>query len=75
MDEKESKATGKSTVESGAASGVTEARDVLLAKLNRAQTIAHIGDWEWEIATNNVSWSDELYRIYGFEPGEVLPDY
>jgi len=43
--------------------------------LARAQQIAHAGDWEWEIATNEVRWSDELYRIYGFEPRSVLPDY
>lgn len=44
-------------------------------RLSRAQQIAHIGDWEWEIATNKVHWSDELYRIYGYEPREIAPDY
>lgn len=44
-------------------------------RLSRAQAIAHMGDWEWEIATNVVQWSDELYRIYGFEPHEIAPDY
>ena len=33
-----------------------------------AQQITHIGSWEWEVATNEVRWSDELYRIYGYEP-------
>jgi PAS domain S-box-containing protein len=33
-----------------------------------AQQITHIGSWEWDIAANVVTWSDELYRIYGFEP-------
>jgi PAS domain S-box-containing protein len=33
-----------------------------------AQQITHIGSWEWDARTNVVSWSDELYRIYGFEP-------
>ncbi len=28
--------------------------------LARAQMIAHVGDWEWDIATNAVHWSDEL---------------
>lgn len=36
----------------------------------RAQEIAHLGSWEWDIATNHVTWSDELYRIYGISPGE-----
>jgi PAS domain S-box-containing protein len=44
-------------------------------RLSRAQQIAHVGDWEWDLATNAVHWSDELYRIYGYEPREVAPDY
>ena len=35
------------------------------AKLAEAQQIARLGSWEWEIATDHVTWSDELYRIYG----------
>ena len=45
------------------------------ARLNEAQRIAHIGDWEWDISTNAVHWSDELYRIYGYRPREIEPDY
>jgi len=44
-------------------------------RLSRAQAIAHVGDWEWDLATNAVHWSDELYRIYGFNPQEIAPDY
>jgi PAS domain S-box-containing protein len=33
-----------------------------------AQQITHIGSWEWDVASNDVRWSDELYRIYGYEP-------
>ncbi len=32
------------------------------------QAIAHMGSWEWDVRTNAVAWSDELFRIYGFEP-------
>jgi two-component system, cell cycle sensor histidine kinase and response regulator CckA len=35
------------------------------AKLAEAQQIARLGSWEWEIAGDRVTWSDELYRIYG----------
>src|SRR5205085_3753046 len=35
---------------------------------SEAQRVAHIGSWEWDIAANQVSWSDELYRIYGLDP-------
>jgi PAS domain S-box-containing protein len=44
-------------------------------RLSRAQAIAHVGDWEWELSTNAVHWSDELYRIYGYKPHEIAPDY
>lgn len=37
-------------------------------QLATAQQITHLGSWEWDARTNVVSWSDELYRIYGFEP-------
>ncbi len=40
-------------------------------QLEVAQQITHIGSWEWLVATGTVTWSDELYRIYGFEPGSV----
>lgn len=43
--------------------------------LARAQRIAHVGDWEWDVATDAVHWSEELFRIYGFTPYEVSPDY
>lgn len=41
------------------------------AQLNEAQSIAHVGSWEWELACKEVSWSDEMYRIFGLEPGEI----
>jgi PAS domain S-box-containing protein len=34
------------------------------ARLAEAQRVAHVGSWEWQVATNVVIWSDELYRIY-----------
>mgnify|MGYP000564597589 CR=1 FL=1 len=33
------------------------------AKLSQAQKLAHIGSWEWDISSNNFTWSDELYDI------------
>lgn len=75
MDYNETKITADSIGDGGTASGGAEEQEALRAQLNRVQEIAHIGDWEWEIATNAVSWSDELYRIYGYEPGEIPPDY
>jgi PAS domain S-box-containing protein len=35
------------------------------ARLEEAQRVAHIGHYEWNLAANRVTWSAELYRIYG----------
>jgi PAS domain S-box-containing protein len=46
------------------------------AQLAEAQRIAKIGSWEWDVGSDVVTWSDELYRIYGLEPGKDLtPNY
>jgi signal transduction histidine kinase len=36
--------------------------------LTEAQELAHLGSWEWEIATDRVTWSLQLYRIFGVDP-------
>ncbi|MEW6571846.1 MAG: PAS domain-containing protein [Nitrospirota bacterium] len=38
------------------------------ASLAEAQRIAHIGNWEWHIGSNELYWSDEIYRIFGLSP-------
>jgi PAS domain S-box-containing protein len=40
------------------------------ARLEEAQRVAHVGYWEWDLATGEVIWSDETYRIFGLEPQE-----
>ena len=46
-------------------------RESVERQLAAAQQITHIGSWEWDVRTNKVTWSDELYRIYGLEPRSV----
>ena len=41
------------------------------SQLLAAQQIAHIGSWEWDLLSNKVIWSDELYRIFGLEPAKT----
>jgi PAS domain S-box-containing protein len=41
--------------------------------LAKAQALAGIGNWEWEVATGEVHWSDQMFRILGWEPAAVLP--
>ena len=48
--------------------------DSLLAseqRLAQAQRIAHLGNWERDVDTDEMRWSDELYRLMGLEPQEV----
>ncbi len=34
----------------------------------QSQALTHIGNWTWTIADGKITWSDELFRIYGLEP-------
>ncbi len=43
--------------------------------LDEAQTLAHLGFWEWDIATGEEQWSDEQCRIFGLDPGKITPTY
>jgi PAS domain S-box-containing protein len=38
--------------------------------LAEAQKMAHIGNWKWNIVTDEKYWSDEIYRIFGRSPQE-----
>jgi PAS domain S-box-containing protein len=41
--------------------------------LERAERVAQAGSWEWDVETDRVIWSDNMYRIFGLEPGEIRP--
>jgi PAS domain S-box-containing protein len=43
------------------------------AMLNFAQQLGNLGSFVCELETRRILWSDQLYRITGFEPGEVKP--
>ena len=45
------------------------------ARLTEAQRIAHLGNWEWDVATDTSEWSDETYRIFGFTPQQFIANY
>jgi diguanylate cyclase (GGDEF)-like protein/PAS domain S-box-containing protein len=40
------------------------------AKLAEAQAVAHVGSWEWDLVSDEATWSAELYRIFGVDPEE-----
>ena len=45
------------------------------SNLEEAQRLAHLGSWEWSIETNELFWSDEIYRIFGLTPQEFGATY
>jgi PAS domain S-box-containing protein len=45
------------------------------AVLAEAQEVAHVGSWEWDVRTDRVTWSEELYRLWGLKPGELEMTY
>jgi PAS domain S-box-containing protein len=53
--------------------GGTEAESALQALLECGEAVAQTGSWDWHLDTNQLRWSDNLYRIFGLEPGEITP--
>jgi PAS domain S-box-containing protein len=47
----------------------------LLARVDNAQHLANMGDYDWHIASDTNRWSDQLYRIYGHEPQSFNASY
>ena len=44
-------------------------------RLNKAQEIAHLGSWDLDLITNQLIWSDEVYRIFGLQPQQFGATY
>lgn len=49
-------------------------REILIRETNeilsQAQALAHVGSWQYMPSTGVVIWSDEIFRIFGHEPGK-----
>ena len=45
------------------------------ASLAAAQKIAHIGSWEYDVLTNKITWSEEVFRIFGLDSTALEPTY
>lgn len=43
--------------------------------LRVASEIGRVGLWDWNVETGEIYWSDEHYRMEGYEPGEIVPSY
>jgi PAS domain S-box-containing protein len=44
-------------------------------RLKRSQEIAHLGSWELDLEKNELTWSDEAYRIFGLQPQQFDATY
>lgn len=47
----------------------------LANQLQESQRLAHIGTWEFDLATQIITWSEEMFRIFGWEPGPAAPSF
>jgi PAS domain S-box-containing protein len=43
-------------------------------RLRRAEEMAHLGHWRRDLVREQVTWSDEMYRIFGLQPEDALPE-
>lgn len=43
------------------------------AYLAEAQKLSHTGSWLWNVSTGEVLWSQEFFRIFGFDPEKTKP--
>jgi len=43
-------------------------------RLKHAERLAHVGHWDWDVKTNEMSWSEEVFRIFGVPKG-YTPTY
>lgn len=46
-----------------------------MESLDRAQRIAQMGNWDWQIAENRLFWSQGIYRLFGLDPAEFDASY
>ncbi|MFV8344357.1 PAS domain-containing protein [Flavobacterium sp. XS2P39] len=47
--------------------------EVIMANLKEAQTLAKVGNWDSNLVTNIDTWSDEAFKILGFDPNTTVP--
>jgi PAS domain S-box-containing protein len=40
-------------------------------KLAEAQQLARLGSWDWDVTTDHFAWSDQMFRLFGMEPGAL----
>jgi len=53
---------------------LTEQLHISERLLKQAQKIGHLGNWHWDAKTNQLTWSDEIFHIYGHPPDRWQPE-
>ena len=43
--------------------------------LRAAQRMAHLGSWKWDLSSDHVTWSDELFDLFALDPTQPAPDF
>ncbi len=57
--------------------GVMRDQDKLeraIGRMNRSERLADLGNWSVDLQTDELTWSDGAFLVYGYEPGEIKPD-
>lgn len=50
-------------------------KDQRQQQLEEAQEIAHLGSWTWDMITDDIEWSDEVFRLFGEAPQSFSPTF
>lgn len=45
------------------------------AMLLRAETVAHLGSWQWDMTTDKITWSNEMFHIFQLTLAESAPSF
>ena len=45
------------------------------SRLAEAQRLAHLGYWEWDMKTNVMHWTDEVFKIFGIDPDNTIINF
>ena len=74
-------ASGKITCLRGTNYDITKEKQIIAnlakseARLAKAQKIAKVGVWDWDLLTDTLSWSNEFYLLFDLEPQSIQPSF
>ena len=69
------RANAKLRQEIAARTAIDESLQRSQVMMERTQSIAQLGSWEWDVAADVIVWSKELYRLAERDPARGTPDY